>query len=176
VKIGRLIAYLEESGQLENTLIFYGVDNGASGEGSPSGSDNEIRHQYHHCTDIVPTILECCGITMPESIDGQKQSPLAGVSMRYSFDNAKAPTTKETQYYEMVGTRGIWHKGWKASTVHAPAPADQGSRFGGGTVLLLAAPDSGTVEAWRRSHSRVCSARAAAARSSRSCRAGHSTM
>jgi arylsulfatase A-like enzyme len=86
----------------------------------------ETRHQYHHCTHIVPTILECCGITMPEYVDGHKQSPLAGVSMRYSFDNANAPTTTETQYYEMVGTRGIWHKGWKASTVHAPAPADQG--------------------------------------------------
>ncbi len=198
VQIGRVIDYLEESGQLENTLIFYCADNGASGEGSPSGSVNEnrffngypddiasnmamidklgspdtynhyptgwavafstpyrmfkryasyaggtcdplvihwpkgikargeIRHQYHHCTDIVPTILECCGVKMPETIDGQKQSPLAGVSMRYSFDNAKAPTTKETQYYEMVGTRGIYHKGWKASTVHAPAPSDQG--------------------------------------------------
>jgi arylsulfatase len=198
VQVGRVIDYLEESGQLENTVIFYCADNGASGEGSPSGSVNEnrffngypddiasnmamidklgspdtynhyptgwavafstpyrmfkryasyaggtcdplvihwpkgmkargeIRHQYHHCTDIVPTILECCGVKMPEVIDGQKQSPLAGVSMRYSFDNANAPTTKETQYYEMVGTRGIYHKGWKASTVHAPAPADQG--------------------------------------------------
>jgi arylsulfatase A-like enzyme len=199
VQIGRLIDYLEESGQLENTLILYAADNGASGEGSPSGSVNEnrffngypddiesnmamidklgspdtynhyptgwavafstpyrmfkryasyaggtcdplvvhwpkgikargeVRHQYHHCTDIVPTILECCGVTMPDAIDGQQQSPLAGVSMKYSFDDAKAPTTKETQYYEMVGTRGIWHKGWKASTVHAPVPSDQGN-------------------------------------------------
>jgi arylsulfatase len=47
--------------------------------------------------------------------------------MRYSFDDAKAATTKETQYYEMVGKRGIWHKGWKAATPHAPAPADQGN-------------------------------------------------
>jgi arylsulfatase A-like enzyme len=198
IQIGRLVDYLEESGQLENTLILYCADNGASGEGSPSGSVNEnrffngypddiesnmamidklgspdtynhyptgwavafstpyrmfkryasyaggtcdplvihwpkgikargeVRHQYHHCTDIVPTILECCGVKMPDAIDGQQQSPLAGVSMRYSFDDARAPTTKETQYYEMVGTRGIWHKGWKASTVHAPVPSDQG--------------------------------------------------
>jgi arylsulfatase A-like enzyme len=181
VQVGRLIDYLEESGQLDNTLIFYCADNGASGEGSPNGSVNEyrffngypddiesnlamidrlgspdtynhyptgravafstpyrmfkrysqyaggtcdpliihwpkgikakgeVRHQYHHCTDIVPTILECCG-----------------VSMRYSFDDANAPTTKETQYYEMVGTRGIWHKGWKAATEHGPMPVGLG--------------------------------------------------
>ncbi|MGH7005318.1 MAG: sulfatase/phosphatase domain-containing protein, partial [Alphaproteobacteria bacterium] len=80
----------------------------------------EVRHQYHHCTDIVPTILDCCGVKMPDVVDGVKQTPLPGVSMRYSFDDAKAPTRKETQYYEMLGTRGIWHKGWKASTEHGP--------------------------------------------------------
>jgi len=192
VQIGRVIDYLEESGQLDNTLIFYCADNGASGEGSPNGSVNEnrffngypddiesnlamidklgspdtynhyptgwavafstpyrmfkrysqyaggtadpmvihwpkgfkargeLRHQYHHCTDIVPTILECCGLTMPDVVDGVKQTPLAGVSMRYSFDAGKAPTRKETQYYEMLSTRGIWHKGWKAATEHGP--------------------------------------------------------
>ena len=51
---------------------------------------------------------------MPEVVDGYEQTPLPGVSMRYSFDAADAPTHKETQYYEMLGTRGIWHKGWKA--------------------------------------------------------------
>src|SRR5215831_20960185 len=55
----------------------------------------ELRHQYHHCTDIVPTILECCGVKMPKVVDGVKQAPLAGVSMRYSFDKAKATTTKK---------------------------------------------------------------------------------
>jgi hypothetical protein len=49
-----------------------------------------------------------------------KQSPLSGVSMCYSFDNANAPTRKDTQYYEMLSTRGIWHEGWKASTEHGP--------------------------------------------------------
>ena len=192
VQAGRVIDYLEESGQLDNTLIFYCADNGASGEGSPQGSVNEnrffngypddikanlemidklgspdtynhyptgwavafstpyrmfkrysqyaggtcdplvihwpkgikakgeLRHQYHHCTDIVPTILECCGITMPDVVDGVKQTPLAGVSMKYSFDSPSSPTRKETQYYEMLSTRGIWHKGWKASTEHGP--------------------------------------------------------
>lgn len=192
VQIGRLIDYLEESGQLDNTLIFYCADNGASGEGSPSGSVNEnrffngypddvesnlamidklgspetynhyptgwavafstpyrmfkrysqyaggtadpmiihwprgfeargeVRDQYHHCTDIVPTILDCCGLSMPEVVDGVRQAPLAGVSMRYSFEDADVPTRKETQYYEMLSTRGLWHNGWKVSTEHGP--------------------------------------------------------
>jgi arylsulfatase A-like enzyme len=46
----------------------------------------EVRQQYHHCTDIVPTILDCCGVEMPDVVDGRKQVPLPGVSMRYSFD------------------------------------------------------------------------------------------
>jgi arylsulfatase len=79
-----------------------------------------LRHQYHHCTDIVPTILDCCGVKFPDEVDGVKQEPLVGVSMRYSFDDGKAPTKKATQYYEMLSTRGIWHKGWKASTEHGP--------------------------------------------------------
>ncbi|MCC8363608.1 arylsulfatase [Lysobacter sp. A6] len=192
VQVGRVIDYLEESGQLDNTLIFYCADNGASGEGSPNGSVNEnrffngypddiasnlamidklgspdtynhyptgwavafstpyrmfkryanyaggtcdpmvihwpkgiqakgeLRHQYHHCTDIVPTILECCGVAFPDVVDGMRQTPLAGVSMRYSFDDANAPTRKETQYYEMLSTRGLWHKGWKVSSEHGP--------------------------------------------------------
>lgn len=197
VQIGRVIDYLEQSGQLDNTLILYAADNGASGEGSPNGSVNEnnffngypdslehnmemidklgspdtynhyptgwavafstpyrmfkrysyaggtcdalvihwpagikakgeVRHQYHHCTDIVPTILECCGVAFPEVVNGVKQQPLVGASMRYSFDEADAPTPRETQYFEMVGTRGIWHKGWKAVTVHGPMPSNIG--------------------------------------------------
>jgi arylsulfatase A-like enzyme len=198
VQAGRVIDYLEESGQLDNTLVIYAADNGASGEGSPNGSVNEntffngwpddieqnlamidklgspdtynhyptgwavafstpyrmfkrysgysggtcdplvihwpagieakgeVRHQYHHCTDIVPTILDCCGIDMPEVVDGIEQSPLEGVSMRYSFDDADAATTKETQYYEMVGTRGIWREGWKAAAEHGSLPVDLG--------------------------------------------------
>jgi arylsulfatase len=63
---------------------------------------------------------------MPEVVDGHKQTPLPGVSMRYSFDAADAPTQKETQYYEMLGTRGIWHNGWKAVTEHGPVPINLG--------------------------------------------------
>jgi hypothetical protein len=63
---------------------------------------------------------------MPEVVDGYQQTPLPGVSMRYSFDAADAPTTKQTQYYEMLGTRGIWHQGWKAVTEHGPVPIGRG--------------------------------------------------
>jgi arylsulfatase len=190
-QVGRIVDYLEESGQLENTIIFYCADNGASGEGSPNGSVNEgkifggypddvaqnlsmvdqlgspdtynhyptgwamafstpyrmfkryvyqggvcdplvihwpagiasrgeVRNQYHHSTDIVPTILDACGVEMPDVYNGVEQSPLAGVSMRYSFDSAGAPTEKHTQYFEMLGNRGIWHDGWKAVTEHGP--------------------------------------------------------
>lgn len=192
-QIGRLVDYLEDSGQLENTLIFYCADNGASGEGSPDGSVNEnkffngfpddlkenldkigalgsqetynhyptgwaaafstpfkmfkrysqfsggtcdpmiihwpagiqargeIRHQYHHAVDVVSTILDAIGIEFPDVFRGVQQRPLPGVSMKYSFDAAPdAPTEKHVQYYSMLGTRGIWKDGWKASTIHAP--------------------------------------------------------
>jgi len=198
VQIGRVIDYLEQSGQLDNTLVIYAADNGASGEGSPEGSVNEnkffnaypdnvkdnlammdklgspetynhyptgwavafstpykmfkrysgysggtcdpliiswpkgikargeLRSQYYHCTDLMPTILEVCGVTMPEVVNGMKQQPLAGVSMVSSFDNANAPTKKETQYFEMVGTRGIWNNGWMAVAAHGPVPVNLG--------------------------------------------------
>lgn len=192
-QVGRVIDYLEETGQLENTIVLYAADNGASGEGSPNGSVNEnkffngypdelaenmkyldvlggpdtynhfptgwasafsapfkmfkrysqyaggtndplviswpkgikakgeIRHQYHHSTDIVPTLLEACGIEMPEVYNGVKQTPLSGVSMAYSFDaDPNGPTAKKVQYFAMLGTRGIWKDGWKAAAVHAP--------------------------------------------------------
>ncbi|MFE7223870.1 arylsulfatase [Nocardioides sp. NPDC057577] len=191
-QVGRVIDYLEETGQLENTIVMYCADNGASGEGSDAGSVNEnkffngypdelaenlamldqlgspetynhyptgwaaafstpfqmfkrysqysggtcdplvihwpagirakgeIRHQYHHVTDIVPTILDLAGLEMPEVYRGVEQEPLPGVSMAYSFDGADAPTMKKRQYYTMLGTRGIWQDGWKAAATHAP--------------------------------------------------------
>jgi arylsulfatase len=193
VQIGRIIDYLEKTGQLENTVVIYAADNGASGEGSPNGSVNEnkffngypdelsenlklldvlggpdtyehyptgwamafstpfkmfkryseysggtcdplviswpkgikargeVRSQYHHCTDIVPTILDICGVEMPKVYKGVEQYPMNGVSMRYSFDaEPDAPSQKQRQYYAMLGTRGIWENGWRASAVHAP--------------------------------------------------------
>jgi len=191
-QVGRIIEYLEQSGQLENTMVLYAADNGASGEGSPNGSVNEckffnnypdelsenlklidklggpdtyehyptgwaaatsapfkmfkryseysggtcdplviswpkgikargeVRNQYHHSTDIVPTILDICGLEMPKVHNGAEQYPLSGVSMRYSFDAPAAPTAKKRQYYAMLGTRAIWADGWKAVALHAP--------------------------------------------------------
>jgi arylsulfatase len=192
-QVGRIIDYLEKSKQLENTVILYAADNGASGEGSPNGSVNEnkffngypdelsenlklydklggpdtyehyptgwaaafstpfqmfkrysqyaggtcdplviswpkgikargeLRHQYHHSTDIVPTILDICGLEMPKVYRGIDQYPLSGVSMRYSFDaTPTTPTQKKRQYYAMLGTRGLWENGWKAVALHAP--------------------------------------------------------
>ena len=192
-QVGRVLDYLEKTGQLENTLIIHASDNGASGEGSPNGSVNEnkffngypdelsenmklidvlggedtyehyptgwamatsapfkmfkryseyaggtccplvmswpkgikakgeVRTQYHHSTDIVPTILDVCGLEMPKVYKGVEQYPLSGVSMRYTFDaKPDAPTKKQRQYYAMLGTRGIWENGWKAVALHAP--------------------------------------------------------
>ena len=81
----------------------------------------EVRTQYHHSTDIVPTILDVCGLEMPKVYKGVEQYPLSGVSMRYTFDaKPDAPTKKQRQYYAMLGTRGIWENGWKAVALHAP--------------------------------------------------------
>lgn len=79
----------------------------------------EIRDQYHHISDIAPTILDAAGVEMPEIYHGVKQQPLEGVSMRYAFDDAKASNKKQRQYYEMFGNRAIWADGWKAVTLHA---------------------------------------------------------
>ena len=82
----------------------------------------QIRPQYHHVSDIVPTILELIGISAPEELDGVTQKPVEGTSMVPSFA-AAAATTKRTQYYEMLGHRAIWHEGWKAVTWHRPGSA-----------------------------------------------------
>jgi arylsulfatase A-like enzyme len=188
-EIGRLLAFLEEFGWRDNTLVMVVSDNGASGEGGPNGSVNEmkfangipdsiednlplvdelgsprtynhypngwamafntpfkmwkryefnggtsdpciiswpagmqargeIRGQYHHAVDLVPTILEVLGVEAPPALKGHVQSSFDGVSMCYSFDNPSAPTRRSTQFYSMLGSRGIWHDGWKAITNH----------------------------------------------------------
>jgi arylsulfatase A-like enzyme len=187
--IGRLLDYLEETGQRDNTMILLVSDNGASGEGGQNGSVNEnkmansvpddlaenlakidelggtktynhyptgwamafntpfkmwkryefnggtadpciiawpkgiksrgqIRHQYHHAIDLVPTILDVLDVEAPTELKGNTQSALDGVSMRYSFDDAGAKTARRTQFYSMLGSRSIWHDGWKAVTTH----------------------------------------------------------
>jgi len=188
-QIGRLLDYLEATDQRENTLVLVVSDNGASGEGGPNGSVNEmkfangipdsmeenlamldelggprtynhypngwamgfntpfkmwkryefnggtsdpciiswpqgisaggeIRDQYHHAIDLVPTILDVAGVQPPEVIGGHVQSDFDGVSLRYSFEDPSAPSTRPRQFYSMLGSRAIWHDGWKAVTTH----------------------------------------------------------
>jgi arylsulfatase len=78
----------------------------------------EIRSQFHHVIDIATTILDVAGLPEPVSVNGVQQMPLQGVSMAYCFDAATAPERRETQYFEMFGNRGIYHKGWTAVTRH----------------------------------------------------------
>jgi arylsulfatase A-like enzyme len=78
----------------------------------------EIRSQFHHVIDVAPTILEAAGLPQPVFVNGVQQRPIEGVSMVYSFDDAKAAERHQTQYFEMSGNRGIYHKGWTAVTRH----------------------------------------------------------
>ena len=78
----------------------------------------EIRSQFHHVIDVAPTILEAAGLPEPVFVNGVQQHPIEGVSMGYTFNDAKAAERHETQYFEMFGNRGIYHKGWTAVTRH----------------------------------------------------------
>ncbi|ROS75183.1 arylsulfatase [Curtobacterium sp. PhB130] len=191
-ELGRLLDYLEQSGQLDDTIIVVCSDNGASGEGSPNGSVNENkffnswpddlqenlakvdqlggpetynhyptgwavafntpykmfkrytleggiadpliiawpnrmrdvagqnRDQYHHAIDIVPTIYSCLGITPPEYVKGYPQVPIQGESIEYTFADQTAASRRRTQYYEMLGSRALYHDGWKLVAQHGP--------------------------------------------------------
>jgi hypothetical protein len=72
------------------------------------------RLQFHHIIDVVPTILEAAGITAPDTVNGIKQNPIEGLSMAYTWDkaNANVPSRRDTQYFEMLGNRAIYHDGW----------------------------------------------------------------
>jgi arylsulfatase len=88
-----------------------------------------IRTQFHHVIDIVPTILEAASIQAPEEVKGIKQKPIEGVSMAYTFDsaNANARSKRDTQYFEMVGNRAIYHDGWVAATTPPSPPWELGT-------------------------------------------------
>ena len=78
----------------------------------------ELRPQFHHVIDVAPTILEAAGLPEPKVVNGVKQRPMDGVSMVYTFDDAKAKDRHVTQYFEMFGNRAIYHDGWFARTIH----------------------------------------------------------
>jgi hypothetical protein len=82
----------------------------------------EIRSQFHHVIDIAPTILEATGVQAPVILNGTTQKPLEGVSMAYTFDDAKAPTRHNTQYFEIAANRGLYQDGWIASTTPLRLP------------------------------------------------------
>ena len=81
-----------------------------------------IRSQWHHVIDVTPTILEAAKLPQPKFVNGIKQKPIEGVSMVYTFDNAKVATRHRTQYFEMFGNRGIYHEGWTAVTRQSNPP------------------------------------------------------
>lgn len=78
-----------------------------------------LRSQFHHVIDVAPTILEAAGLPEPESVNGTKQRKMDGVSMVYTFDDARAEDRHRTQYFEMFGNRAIYHEGWVAATRHS---------------------------------------------------------
>lgn len=100
----------EHRGGQQDALIFH-WPNGIKAKG-------EIRSQYHHISDIAPTIMAAAGIEKPAEYHGVEQQPFTGIPINYSFDKADAPNAKKRQYYEMFGNRAIWVDGWKAVTLH----------------------------------------------------------
>jgi arylsulfatase len=78
----------------------------------------EVRQQFTHVIDIAPTVLDAAGLVEPKFVNGVQQTPMQGVSMRYAFADPTADERHETQYFEMFGNRGIYHKGWTAVTRH----------------------------------------------------------
>jgi arylsulfatase len=95
----------------------------------PNGiaAHGEVRDNYINVADVTPTIYDLLDITPPAIVDGFAQKPLDGVSFKGVLGDPETPTGKDTQFYTMLGTRGIWHQGWFANTVHAASPAGWGN-------------------------------------------------
>ena len=83
---------------------------------------SELRSQFHHVIDIAPTILEATGIKWPKKVNGIRQMPVDGVPMQYTFNDGGVPSRRSTQYFEILGNRAIYHKGWIASCFHGRVP------------------------------------------------------
>ena len=98
----------------------------------PSGikAKGEIRNQFHHVIDVAPTVLEAAGLPEPNTVNGVTQKPVEGISMLTPSTTRTAPERHTTQYFEMIGNRGIYHNGWTAVTQHStPWTADQPVRL-----------------------------------------------
>jgi arylsulfatase len=79
---------------------------------------NEVRTQFSHVIDVAPTILEAAKLPEPKVVNGTPQIPMEGVSLAYTFEDAKAKDRHATQYFEIAGNRAIYHDGWFARTIH----------------------------------------------------------
>ncbi|MFD9324058.1 arylsulfatase [Streptomyces sp. NPDC060053] len=216
--LGRLLAFLKETGEFDNTLIMLVSDNGASAEGGVTGTTNEmqffnnapetleeslaridelggpttfnhypwgwtwagntpfrrwkretyrggvsdpflvhwpdgirargeIRDQFAHIIDMVPTVLDVLGIEAPATIRGVTQSPLHGVSFAHTFDDADAASRHHTQYYEMLGHRAIDHDGWRA-VCPWPGPSFEEAERPFGTPIAMADLDDLDAHHW----------------------------
>jgi arylsulfatase len=190
-QVARVLAFIDELQETDNTIVVIMSDNGASAEGGAKGSFNEqyffnfipesleenlkriddlgtprannhypwgwawagntplkrfkrdtheggvadplifhwparigtaggTRHQYVHAIDLLPTLLELIGIDPPASIAGVEQSPIEGVSFAPTLDDPREQSAHVTQYYEMLGSRALYHQGWKAVVFHSP--------------------------------------------------------
>ncbi|KAJ8098142.1 hypothetical protein POJ06DRAFT_270121 [Lipomyces tetrasporus] len=221
-QIGRLLDFLKETGELDNTLIMVVSDNGASAEGGVTGTTNEaqffnnapetieesikaidelggpttfnhypwgwtwagntpfrrwkretyrggasdpflvhwprgiiargeVRTQYAHLVDIVPTVLDVLGIEPPDTIKGVTQSPLHGVSFAHTFDSPTAPTLHRTQYFEMLGHRAIDHDGWRA-VCPWPGPSFAEARQPFGTPITSETLSELDAHSWELYH------------------------
>jgi arylsulfatase A-like enzyme len=220
--LGRLVDFLKETGEFDNTLIMVVSDNGASAEGGATGTSNEvqffnnapetleesltqidelggpttfnhypwgwtwagntpfrrwkretyrggvsdpflvhwpagirargeIRDQFAHIIDMVPTVLDVLGIEAPATIRGVTQSPLHGVSFAHTFDDADAASRHRTQYYEMLGHRAIDHDGWRA-VCPWPGPSFEEAERPFGTPITMADLDDLDAHHWELYH------------------------
>ncbi|MGW6843860.1 arylsulfatase [Streptomyces sp. NPDC054958] len=220
--LGRLVDFLKETGEFDNTLIMVVSDNGASAEGGVTGTTNEvqffnnaletleesltqidelggpttfnhypwgwtwagntpfrrwkretyrggtsdpflvhwpdgikargeIRDQFAHIIDMVPTVLDVLGIEAPATIRGVTQAPLHGVSFAHTFDDARAASRHRTQYYEMLGHRAIDHDGWRA-VCPWPGPSFAEAERPFGTPITMADLDDLDAHHWELYH------------------------
>jgi arylsulfatase len=97
-----------------------GIRDPLSFPGQTDRGKGELRHQFVHASDLVPTLLELVGVSAPAEIAGTAQMPIEGESFARSIADPSAPSKRQPQYFEMFGHRGLWHGGWKAVSFHPP--------------------------------------------------------